>query len=329
MRLINIYHPGEKLKYPHSVSSLIIILVLVGCTLTSKPVVAPPQDTLTTTPSMMNEVNRTTQPETATPKPTRTTIPTTTITPTITPTFVGWPTMPATYDLSNIPVNQEGNSCDDPVQSPDEQWTVEVCAGSYDLSSIYTHIYKNDHTLEWFLPYFQVYGAYLIVCEDNSLVETCSTMSHYGKIYPYSWVNNNTLYLRAYIEADGPGLEFINGFALYRLNLLSGLLETILPKTASFAISPDGQYLIFSIKENADEVKLLNLHNSQMIKLPLLMDSEKIADIGNFQWNSTGTKVSFDIVPPEWYEDETFLSEDLRRSFTYDLMTKTVTENLK
>ncbi len=159
------------------------------------------------------------------------------------------------------------NSSLNRILSPNGQWTAVVCRDD----GIYTKISRIDNNVVWKLP-----------------VTNIDSMDWY--LYPYHWSNDEKfLYLSSNVNAsmDCPECFYIEGFDLYRLNLLTGNLEALISGN-NFSISPDEKYLAFVDSDNSQIVSIRDLLSGQEIKLNF---KEKYTDLGRFVWTKDSSEL--------------------------------------
>jgi hypothetical protein len=231
---------------------------------------------------------------------------TTTIAPTLIPSPIITPDrVYATVDASIDACGGEHtlNRHKDLQLSPDEQWVVSVCVDQ----GHYTRVARSDGAAKWKLPFF---------VDENS----------YGPgwyFQPYHWSKDGRylyLTLGSLFAIDGPGLAFVEGFGLYRLELVSGDLVTWFPADISgysFSISLDEHWFIFVDPDNRQVVRIRDMLSGNEASLVF---KEKYQTIGDFVWSQDSLKVIIVAAIRDWNSSDAGFS-----LFSYDIETKQLT----
>jgi hypothetical protein len=165
-----------------------------------------------------------------------------------------------------------------------DEWTIFTCKPDYrttpdvDYLSRYTRVVKTDLTQSWTISYKNLIWANIPIAYLKS----------------YKWSRDGKyLFLVAYTCCyDGyfASNYFHNESILYRLNLDTGIFETILTGAHSLEISPDDQYLIFTNRDNPDAVYIRNLSNGTDKQVQF--DKDVVA-AGIFAWAPDSSQVIF------------------------------------
>jgi hypothetical protein len=170
------------------------------------------------------------------------------------------------YTCSPVPKNQ------------DQRWT----PGVVDYGSRYTVFKKTDLSKTWIIEHRQF---------DYSQINRPD-----GLLFPYRWT------------ADGKYVYFFpkyypgpDGFAysayfyslidvLYRLNLETGDFEKVLNDNMDFSLSPNDQFLIYTLSDHPDIVHIMDMSNKKDRQFPL---DHQVSFTGIFVWKPDSTGVLF------------------------------------
>lgn len=171
-----------------------------------------------------------------------------------------------------------------------DDWAVLTCSPLQPNHSAVTNIdYKDSYTIignaalskSWTIPYkdfmwaserFQ-YLATVRWSQDGNYVFLTPAGSSSGIFYH--------------------PMGFIDGYILYRFNLNTGVLETILPfDEQGYAFSPSqyNQYLAYVAPSEKGTIHILNLTSQDKRKTEVKGDC---ADVGGFVWKSDGINLIF------------------------------------
>jgi hypothetical protein len=179
----------------------------------------------------------------------------------------------------SLPYNPNGISTD--------IWIIEYCLDT-NTHLHYTRVIKRDGSISWIVP-FEIYRS----LQDYYDFMTLSFLSEDGK-YAY--------FEPVWCCADGPGLVFINGWALYRLDLDNGVLFEVLPPSSySWALSHDKKSLIY-FDFLVDQLFILDLPTMGKIQVPSI---EEDYNTGFFNWSPDSKKVIFVRAGgDDWWEED-------------------------
>ena len=267
---------------------IISFILLAGCTEKPASTVLP---AITTTPTQQAPTNKT---------------PTPIFTPHPTAIYV------SPYEIMK---NAAGDICElgiNPHQSyknffsPDHQWGSVVCDGPKQN----TIVFRLDSNQTWVLP------SYSLKFKSDSIPST---------LMAYHWSKDGKyLYLRPYFCcADGPGLQFTDGYSLLRLNLQTGALETYFQPVANFfegyafSFSPDDRYLVYVEREQPRVIFINDLLSGEQKTLTF---KTTYSDIGMFAWVPNSYKVIFVAAGSNWSGGQNGFS-----LFLYDLNLRQLT----
>jgi hypothetical protein len=179
-----------------------------------------------------------------------------------------------------------------PNPKTNKDWRIAFCLTS-DTHLGYTKIIKRDGTLSWIIPFYETYG---INAKSSDFPDGIKD----GEMLLTHWSSDGRF---VYIEpywccVDGPGYRLYNTWALYRLNLNTGFIRTILPPgTYSTSISSDDKFLIYG---HGEELSLLNLDTMGENRI----NTNPVYDeIGFFDWSPESDKVIFIGATGAWWEE--------------------------
>ena len=164
--------------------------------------------------------------------------------------------------------------------SPDEKWIVIQCESS-EFGS-YTDIVSVDNNQSW-----QIFPRETYIPRDEW---------HWLLSFPFHWSGEGRyLYISIGIgDQDGPGLIFVNGVALRRLDLETGQIsETFTPsdfRAAAMSISPNSRYLAYTNPALDSNVHIQNFQTGEEITYQL---EEYFENIGLFTWSDDSKKLAF------------------------------------
>lgn len=274
--------------FPRFVFGSLMVVILIGCgttTQTSDPTVVIPSFSSTniTITQTVTRLPTATRRATATLRPSAT--------PSITPTTDL--TQVAIYDASLTAhiveltlVPQFPRVCETqyapPVFSPNHQWLVESCY-THDLTLIFS---KRETQTIWKL-YFKDYLPQMEYIPDGWL-----GIVHWAKDERY-------VYFMSSLGGDG-GECFYNhpdrGAGLFRLDLQSGSVTTVLPPSSDFwwygfSFSPTDRRLVYG--PQARDLKILDLTTGEIIDIASGSDNY---ETGGYLWSVDGLKLVYSVL---------------------------------
>lgn len=190
-----------------------------------------------------------------------------------------------------------------------DAWSIYTCSPTVDLSTAGTPV-----VVDYSQSYTEVLSTDLV---------THWTIPHRN----FGWTDNRFAYLRAhrwspdgryvYLER-GYGAEYgnecsrffaLDGQVLYRLNLVAGDLETLLPfspnRWYSYALSPDDRYLAYVDLSDPDTVHIRNLVDGTEQLAPL---AGNYVTTGAFAWKPDTGSLLFAAALKGWDEGEAGIS---------------------
>jgi WD40 repeat protein len=167
--------------------------------------------------------------------------------------------------------------------SPNGEWISILCGG-------YRKIFRVDGSQSWNFKFQEMYEH-----DAPGFIKT----HHWPKDGRYA-------YLSAQIsDMDGPGMIFVDGWALYRLDLSNGNISTVLQPVPylsySFAFSPTDRYLIYTHPRQPKLIHVYEFSSGEDITFSL-GDDYVIAGI--FLWSPDGKKVVFSAARENWFETD-------------------------
>ncbi len=171
-----------------------------------------------------------------------------------------------------------------------ETWHVAYCIDS--ISGLpYTRFIKKDGLKIWEVSFYELYG---IKQKDENHPEGIKNgvirVKEWSKDGKYAYINPG------YCCLDGPGMLFIDVFALYRLDLNNGEIIELLPNGASLAFSSDSKYLAYSNSPNRFYLRNLNTETDNIFNLGSVYDQ-----IGLFSWSPDNSKLIFVGAMEDWF----------------------------
>jgi hypothetical protein len=195
------------------------------------------------------------------------------------------------------------------LRSLNDQWTIFTCSPQpddfkdrWDLDVVdygkrYTKVISTDLTQSW-----------IIFHKDFEWSNRPDAL-----LTKYRWTRDGKyLYLEPNIHNGGDGFSapgyFIDNQALYRLNLITGDLETILGgmgQYLAFSLSPDDQYLTYV---NQEEQKIVNIRDLSTGEEIIIELEEKYVISGAFAWKPDSSGVVFAAGIDGWREGEAGIS---------------------
>jgi len=177
--------------------------------------------------------------------------------------------------------------------APNKLWRINFCLDAKNLP--YTKFIQVNGAATWQVPFYETYG---VTMKTRDFPEGIKN----GSMAPVYWSSDGEyVYLNSYwCCLDGPGMGFVDVYGLYRLNLFTGKLETILPHGGAIKFSPNEKYLSYS--DNIDEIHILNLEDGADQAFQL---SQKYVNVGYFFWSPDSKKLIFVGALDHW-EDNIF-----------------------
>lgn len=168
--------------------------------------------------------------------------------------------------------------------SPNGRWAAYQCfsisAGSY------VKVLSLDGRIAYTALFAETYAAVPTNGEQDPILTLPTHWSPDGRL----------LFLRTvFPDLRAPGAAFTDGYGLYRLNLLGGRLEQILPPVSglegyALEISPDGRSLAYTLpgEEAAFHVRDLETGAEETYTL-----DPRYPTIGLFAWSDDGSRLAF------------------------------------
>jgi dipeptidyl aminopeptidase/acylaminoacyl peptidase len=214
---------------------------------------------------------------------------------------------PATLETRSVHCN-EGYQLEDWVnilRNSNDQWTLFTCSpkagwtsGEVDYGKRYTEIISVDLLHSWIIQHNSF---------DYSYINRTDAL-----LSRYRWTADNKylyLYPTYYPGPDAFSYSYELRtliHSLYRLNLITGEFELIIENKQyfDFSLSPNEQYLIFSEKDNSDNIHLRDLRNNHENIINL---DENSFVTGAFIWNRAKNIVvifiGYEKQNGGWYDD--------------------------
>ncbi len=201
-------------------------------------------------------------------------------TPSFTPTTRPTPTFePAQATVEAAIDSCDGRSLQKYVRarelSSGGEWIAVVCGDN----GIYTKVSYQRSEIVWNLPALDL---------DESI------LGPEWFLEPYRWSNDGRyLYLMPSVLgfSDCPSCFPIDGFGLFRMNLLTGKLETWFEPTHegyNFSFSPDERFFVYS---DPDDLHVVRIRNQDSGKESALRFKEKYVDFGRFVWTTESSEL--------------------------------------
>jgi len=182
-------------------------------------------------------------------------------------------------------------------------WSIYTCSpqagdyhaiwtpGSVDYSKRYTVIQRTDLSKNWVISHKDFPWSN----RPNAYLRT------------YAWDRDGNFVYVVPATSPGPGGGSMAGLfrssnELYRISLNTGKLETILPfaiEGYSYSLSPDGNYLAYSILEEENIIHIRNFKNNDEHLLKLKDDYVRS---GAFVWTPDGKTLIFASAIKGWEE---------------------------
>ncbi len=169
----------------------------------------------------------------------------------------------------------------DRTYSPNASWVVLRCLNSG--MGVYS---VSDSSKAWYFSYNDVYGSKY----QNGL--------HNGYVLPLHWSNDSRyLYFTALWVGDGGCPMYLDGSALYRLDLSSGQYSLLIgPRDAapygSFSFS-NGDAYVANIQRSADEHAVLTLLDLASLTKKDILLGNKYVEGGSLIWSPDNRQVFF------------------------------------
>jgi hypothetical protein len=165
----------------------------------------------------------------------------------------------------------------------DENWAVITCTPDDDnYTDRFTLIIHIDGQVQWTIPFTSFDWA------DRPLAD----------LQVYRWSADGAyVYLKPTIymvDFFSPAGSFVSGKGLYRFNLQSGQLETILSPDdgyLSYSISPNDRYLAYSYPVESNIVRLLDLETLEEVTSITIDPVHTIS--GRFAWAFDSSQLVF------------------------------------
>lgn len=184
--------------------------------------------------------------------------------------------------------------------SPDGRWmTEEFQMDLKNPESYYLRVLSLENNTQWKLK--------------NSDQLNKNLNDHYFFFLPFYWSKDgHYLYLTGHIFADGP-VYFCSGFALRRLDLVSGQLSEIITGTPlhcyEFAFSPDEKRLIFIPQFRPPlQINIVSMKDGKTERIEL---DPKYSQAGDVAWSPSRDEIIFHACPEEYCEKKSLLMIDL------------------
>lgn len=168
--------------------------------------------------------------------------------------------------------------------SPNKEWQVAYCVDP-ESGFPYTRLLKMQGGKIWDIPFRQS-----ILPDDHERMD--------GALRAEKWSQDGKfVYLDSYFCClDGPGMEFVNSYGLYRVKLETAEIKEMLPGSGYFKFSPDGIYLAGN-NDSGNAIHIYDLENDKDLVIPVV---QGYAQIGMFSWSPDGQKIVFVGAFPEW-----------------------------
>lgn len=165
--------------------------------------------------------------------------------------------------------------------SDNGQWLTVECDLNMN-NRTFTKVFRLDGTQSWDVPFYETAGA-------NLKSESFPDGFEAGVMMPFHWSKDgNYLYLSPRIlYLDGPWLDFVNGFGLYRLDLNTGKTSKTLSANA-YAFSPNDRYLAY-ISQNGN-LEILDIFTGEVVAHKIASSS---LAIGKIIWSPGSGKLTF------------------------------------
>jgi hypothetical protein len=174
------------------------------------------------------------------------------------------------------------------IRNSNSNWTVFTCAlGKANLTQE-----QESFLFDTFVKSIDEKQTWIISHEDAIWFNTKSV-----QLEPYKWTpDGKYLYLMPVLGSGGSGFYapgyFWDNYGLYRLNLITGEIETILPyleKGYSFSLSPSNEYLAYS------KIESVPIHIKSMInnEEELITLNDDYVLTGAFAWSRDNSSLLF------------------------------------
>jgi len=163
------------------------------------------------------------------------------------------------------------------------KWHSVFCLDNQGFSL--TRFVNRDQNLVWNVSYYDSFWATTGQKAQNAkngqlLIERWSKDGQYVYLRPY------------WCCLDGPGMLFVNVFALYRMNLSDGQLEQIVANSSFIRFSADEKYLVYSsILDDATIV--ISVRSLDIGHIENFQVEKKYTTVGLFSWDSQNGNILF------------------------------------
>ncbi|MBL8099072.1 MAG: PD40 domain-containing protein [Anaerolineales bacterium] len=180
------------------------------------------------------------------------------------------------------------------IYSPNKIWYIAYC--KYPDSNLdYTIIINTANSTSWELPFYKIWGVNQKgQYHPEGIKQGQMTITEWSKDGRYVFIEPQ------YCCVDGPGMIFVDGYGLFRLELNTGDLIKIDQDASAFSLSPLGTELVF-YKDNSQKVYIENLETKKQIYFVI---NEKYEKAGIFNWSPDGKKIVFSAADENWFEDQ-------------------------
>lgn len=230
----------------------------------------------------------------ATAKPTKTPFPTKTSTPTLIPEI-------ATENAIESICEEGANSGVDYARdlSNDKNWFAIACNGK----PIVLKVTQVDRNVIWNIP-----------APDVTIDEFVYPTSY--RIYSWSNDNKYLYFVPSYYRGDGGYFRTQPG--LLRIELKTGIVETLLEPFGAYdySLSPNDNLIVYNIFDQYREIYIRDIESGAIKTLHL---SKKYKDVGYFEWTLDSKSFVFAAGLEGWDESNLGLS-----LFLYDIETRSL-----
>lgn len=169
-----------------------------------------------------------------------------------------------------------------PSYSPNGEWHSVFCLDNQGFSV--TRFINRDRKLTRDVSYYDSFWA----------ISDQKAQNKDGQMLIERWSEDGQyVYLRSYwCCLDGPGMLFVNVFALYRMKLSDGQLEKIVANSSSIRFSSDETYLVYSsiLEDSNIIISVRNLNTGYVENFQM---GKKYVSVGLFTWSSQNTDILF------------------------------------
>jgi hypothetical protein len=178
----------------------------------------------------------------------------------------------------------------------DDWWIYSCVTEDNDYSRRYTIIMRSDSSQSWRLLHNNFSWA----------------KGEIAGFFPYRWTSDDHSVYLVPVTRSGCGFDpwgfFADDIALYRLDLVSGELEVVLPDSSgwyAFSSSPDDRYLAYSKLDFGNEVYIRDLYTGDEFVVEL---GNNYSIAGIFTWTFDSSQVIFAAGLEGWEDDEAGIS---------------------